>query len=330
MTLLSARFRDAAQSLASRQSPTPGHSLLQAVREHALEATLAQFREPVAKLEVGLAAADKDARTELASLAEAALFSFRERVRTEAQATPLLRGVEALDAWWRGPTPPEHMDDPAFPEAERTRIIEALDEFNTTLGSYALFLDALRPLLAVRGPTRILDLAAGHGGFALALARLANEEGLHLQITASDLKREYLDVGQARARREGLEVTFQTQNALDLRNLSANPPDLVICTQALHHFAPGLIACMFDEATRVARRGVVFIDGVRSMLHVPVLGLYGLGIARSPGFTHDGVISLRRFFAQEELSLLGNLVARGRKSEAVWIRPSHVALRYSA
>lgn len=330
MTSLSTRLRDAAQTVAARQSPTLGHVLLQPIREHALEATLAQFHAPAQRLDEGLACGDASARKALAALGEAALFSFRDRVRTEARSTRLLRGAEAVDSWWRSSTRREHMDDPAFPEAERTRIVQALDTFNTTLGSYALFMDALRPLFALRGPTRILDLAAGHGGFALALARMAEREGLSLQITASDLKQEYLDLGRARAEREGLAVEFRTQDALDLRNLSHDPPDLVICTQAIHHFPAGLVTCMFDEAARVAKRGVVFIDGIRSLVHVPLLGLYGLGVARTPGFAHDGIISLQRFFALEELSLLGNLVPRTHKSEAIWIRPNHGALRFSA
>ncbi len=329
-TSLTGRLKGAAQHIAKSQTPTPGHVLLQPLRERALDGTLAQYRAPALALEAGLAQGDSESRRSLARLAEDALLTFRDRVRDEASATLLLQTAEALDAWWRGPTPREHMDDPALPEARRTRIVAALDHFNDTLGSYSFFLDALRPLIAVEGTTRILDLAAGHGGFALALARLARAEGLQLEITASDLKQEYLDVGQARAQREGLAVTFRTQDALDLRNLASAPPDLVVCTQAIHHFPPGLVACMFDEATRIAKRGVVFIDGVRSMLHVPVLGMYGMGIAREPGFVHDGFISLRRFFAAEELSLLGNLVPRAYKSEAVWIRPSHVALRSGA
>lgn len=329
MTPASTRFRSLAQKLAKSQPPTPLHTLLSAPRQKALEETLALFQPRAAELEARLATRDPAGQRALSRLAEDALLSFRERVEDLAARDPLLKQGAALDAYWRGPTAREHMDDPAFPEQERTRIIEALDHFNDILGSYELFLSALKLLLNVQGKTRILDLAAGHGGFALALARLSGEQGLNLEITASDLKQEYLDVGSARARREGLDVRFRTQDALNLHNLAEDPPDLVICTQAIHHFPPGLVACMFDEATRIARRGVAFIDGVRNMMHAPVIGLYGYALARTPGFVHDGVISLRRFFAREELSLLGNLVPRDSKSEAVWMRPSHVALRYT-
>jgi SAM-dependent methyltransferase len=327
MNRLREKVKRAAQAVAAVQPPTPGHALLQPIRARALDATLLQFRPRLLALEAGLALGDTQARERLASAAEEALHSFRERVRDEAATHRVLRGADALDAWWRKPTSRELMDDPDLPAVQRTRIVEALDHFNDIIGSYALFLDAIRPLLAPNGPTRILDLAAGHGGFALALARLSRAQGLALEVTASDLKQEYLEMGQARAKTEGLDVRFRFQDALDLRNLTSDPPDLVVCTQALHHFSPGLVACMFDEATRVAKRGVVFIDGVRNMLHVPVLSLYGFGLAREPGFVHDGFISLRRFFALEELSLLGNLVPRAQESEAIWIRPSHAALR---
>jgi hypothetical protein len=86
---------------------------------------------------------------------------------------------------------------------------------------------------------------------------------------------------------------------------------------------------MFDEACRVSRMGVVFIDGVRNAAHAPVLALFGHVLTGTRGFTHDGLISLRRFYALEELALLGQLMPRHRHARAHWIPPAHVALRFT-
>ncbi|MFO0696873.1 MAG: methyltransferase domain-containing protein [Polyangiales bacterium] len=315
--------------LAALQPPPPGQTMLRDVRRRALESVLADYRPRAGALEPGLAAGDEAARDRLASLATEALTVFRDRVFREARMHPVLHAAAALDRAWNGPTPPEHMDDPDFDEGERTRIIRALDDFNVLVGSYATFLEALAPLFVPGGTTKVLDLASGHGGFPLALARLAKERGLDLAITATDLQDAYLDVGAARARAEGLAVSFRRQDALDLSNLAGDPPDVVVCTQAIHHFPPGLVTCMFDQAARVARRGVVFVDGCRNVLHTTTVATYGLAIAGVPGFTHDAVISLRRFFAIEELDLLVNLVPRATRAEASFLRPAHLRVRWS-
>lgn len=315
--------------VAAIQPPPPGQTLLRGVRRRVLERVLAEYAPRAGELESGLASGDAKAREALAALATEALGVFRDLVLREAEGHPMLHAAALLDRAWNGPTPPEHMDDPDFDEGERTRIIEALDDFNVLVGSYATFLEALEPLFVRGRTTRLVDLASGHGGFALALARLARERGLDLSITATDLQQAYLDVGAARARDEGLAVSFRLQDALDLSNLADDPPDVVVCTQAIHHFPPGLVTCMFDQAARVARQGVVFVDGCRNLVHTTTVAAYGYAIAGVPGFTHDAVLSLRRFFTVEELDLLVNLVPRRTRAESTFLRPAHVLSRWS-
>jgi SAM-dependent methyltransferase len=301
---------------------------LSPLRRVALEETLLRFRSEAVALEHGLSAAEASARAALSDLAERAIAHQRRVLVREAHARGWTRLMVAFDEAFHRTTRGELMDDPALPAGRRARIIESLDQFNQTVGSYGLFLDAMRPLLGEARQVRVLDLASGHGGFPLALARLSRRDHLPLSITASDLRREYLDVGREIARREGLDVTFRVQDALDLRDLSDDPPDLVVCTQAIHHFPAGLVARLFDEAARVAKLGVVLIDGVRNLSFVPFIAGYGYLRARDPGFVHDGVISLRRFFALEELALLARLVPRAGTLETVWAPPSHAVIRY--
>jgi ubiquinone/menaquinone biosynthesis C-methylase UbiE len=197
------------------------------------------------------------------------------------------------------------------------------------VGNYRAFFHAMEPLLVDGRPTRILDLAAGHGGFALEVARIAKRRGLEIQITASDLKREYLDIGAAVAVREGLDVGFEVQNALDLSNLGPDAYDIVVCTQSIHHFPPSMIARMFREACRAAGRGVVFIDGCRSMTLGVVVPLIGVLRFRDTGLAHDAFVSCRRFYSPEELGLLAKLGPEAPGVVAEWMRPAHCLLRFS-
>jgi ubiquinone/menaquinone biosynthesis C-methylase UbiE len=203
----------------------------------------------------------------------------------------------------------EFLDDPAFPEAERVRILAVLDWMNVHLGSYGSWIEAVEDLVAEaerRGfrPAQVWDLAAGHGGFALALKERL---GARVEVTASDIKEEYLALGRKAAQERGLPVRFVAQDATDLANLEGAGIDLFLCTQSLHHFPPGMVARLLGEAVRVARIGVCFLDAERAYLPIafmaPIFALYG----RSWPMVHDLVVSLRRMYTEEELWLLAEL-----------------------
>lgn len=296
--------------------PTPPIRVLGAMRRAALPAVVAAH-----------AGARRD---DLASVAEIALAQLRSDVDRRALTTGPLAGAFARgDMRWRDCDDEELLDDPELDPELRASIMTTLDYFNDLIRSYARFFDALLPLARSGGPTRVLDLAAGHGGFCLAAARIAAERGLDFEFTASDLKREYLDIGEERARRDGLAVDFIVQDALDLSNLAPDSYDIVICTQSLHHFPAGLVAVMFEAASRAASRGVVFIDGCRSVLSAATTALFGgLGM-RNRGFVHDGWISMRKCFVPEELELLARLGRSDGALESVWMPPNHCLLRWT-
>lgn len=313
---------------AGRLGPPLITALLADQRRAALEAALERHRPAAAALAPGLGAGDAVARDRLAVLAAIALGDMRSALAVGARSAGLGRAAaRAFDARFHDGDLPEYLDDPGLDPDLRRRIMASLDSVNETISGYESFLDALRPLVRDRGPTRVLDLAAGHGGFALSAAREARDRGLDLVFTASDIKREYLDMGAAVARREGLPVEFVLQDALDLSNLERGAYDVVLCTQSLHHFPPGLIAVMFQEAARVAGRGVVFVDGCRSLATGAFLAVLGTLRYRSRGFVHDSWVSARRFYVPEELELLARLGPFGDRVESRWVRPGHCLLR---
>lgn len=200
----------------------------------------------------------------------------------------------------------EYIDDPSFPERDRVRVIDSLDRFNADTGAYERWFGLVEPLVAraerAGGPVRIHELAAGHGSFAL---HLAERLGDRARVVASDIRPEYLDLGRRRAAERGVDVELVHQDATDLHDLGGT--DVLVCTQSLHHFPPGMIGRMCGEVARAARIGAVFVDGERSllamMLATPTLFAYG----RSWPVVHDSVVSLRRMYLAEELLLLARL-----------------------
>lgn len=230
------------------------------------------------------------------------------------RALGVLRGLEpggalgALGALDRGTLleREEYCDDPRCPEPDRRRILACIDWLNEKLDSYRRWSDLLEgDLRPVAGrQTRLLDLAAGHAGFALALKERFTSA---VDVTASDLFDEYLAMGREQAYRRGLDVRFLRQDATDLSNLREEKFDIVVCTQSIHHFPPGMVGRMLGEAARIARRSVWFIDAERSLIAAAMLGaVVGIhGRAWPP--VHDTIVSLRKMYVEEELSLIGRL-----------------------
>lgn len=303
---------------------------LAAIRSQAAARVLERHRPRAAALARPLAEGAEEARAELSKIAEEALAQMRSEVGLLARRSGLARAfMEAVDRRWTRPEARELMDDPDLDAGLRSEILHRLDHFNTGFGSYDDFVAELHPLLDPARPTRLLDLASGHAGFALATARAARDAGIELEVTASDIRREYLDLGEAAARREGLSVRFLVQDARDLSGLGRGRFDVVTCTQSLHHLPPGLIAVMFEAAVRAAGRGVVFIDGSRSLRTGLGLGLYVLLRYRHRAFVHDTWISTRRFLVAEELALLARLGPWGDRAVASWSAPGFCVLRRS-
>jgi 2-polyprenyl-3-methyl-5-hydroxy-6-metoxy-1,4-benzoquinol methylase len=307
----------------------PGNLLLRDLRRDALRATLASHRPRADALADRLAAGDGAARDELATIGDEALSHMRAATRSLAARHGLASALAArVDAWWSAPTEGEYIDDESLDPELRSRAMRDLDAVNDVLQNYRQFFEALLPLAAPGRPTRILDLAAGHGGFALAAARTARARGLDLAITATDIKQEYLDLGAAIAAREGLAVDFAVQDALDLSNLEPGSHDVLVCTQSTHHFPAGLVAVMFEAATRIAARGVVFIDGCRSMVKAWPLWAVARWRYRNDILAHDAYISFRRFYVPEELELLARIGRWGDAARGRWLHPGHCLLEY--
>jgi ubiquinone/menaquinone biosynthesis C-methylase UbiE len=299
--------------------------LLGRVREQAVRVIVQRHRSEVERLAPAVREGSADARRQLERVADRALGEMRTEVASAAHRAGL-GWAAALDAWWRDTTALEYLDDPWLDQRVRVRILSRLDQMNALLDSYWAFFERLRPWLDARRPTKVLDLAAGHGGFALAAARLARERELSVSVTASDIKPEYLELGRQAALAQGLDVTFVVQDALDLGNLEPAAYDVITCTQSLHHFSAGHVAVMFAEAARVAGRGVLFIDGERSALNAAAIASVGLFMFRDRAFTHDALISFRRFFVAQELELLAALTPWGERARAEWNPPGHCVL----
>ena len=248
---------------------------------------------------------------ELEAATDGAIATLRQRRREQAADAGRVRGLAVEFDDWLRTDQAEYLDDPEFPPERKKAIVQALHRFNQGVFAYRRFFRVLRPLLrAVAGeqhrPVRILELASGSGEFSFALAELAAAGGIAVEVTGSDYFREHVDAGNAKARARGVDLRFIELNAFDMSALQPGSYDIVFIAQSIHHFSPGQVAMMVAQAARVAAVGFVGIDGRRSLSLFGIVPTMGL-LLRSPDYLHDALVTLRKFYTESELELIGRL-----------------------
>lgn len=263
-------------------------------------------------------------RDALAALAERLVAEHRAEVARRSRG-PLSRVAAAVDR--RMPTDTvELMDRADVAETTKVRIISDLERIQDLIGTYERLIDVARPYLPVGGRLSVLDVASGHGGLPVWLATHAERLGLQIDVTASDIEPAFLAHARDNAAAAGVTVQTRVLDALDM-DVAPGAYDLVTCTAAIHHLGHGRVAVLLAEAARVARRGVVFLDGYRSptQLGVAVAAFAATGSARAS--IHDCAVSVRKMYVPEELALIAACTPGvGRVGRAEWLPPGWVAL----
>ncbi len=214
----------------------------------------------------------------------------------------------------------EHMDDRKLSEIEKLELVKALDRQNQMLRLYPRYVDMLLSLLdgVAKGgkeEVKVLELASGSGGLALALAEEAQRKNLPLFVTGSDIIPIFIEEGNRQAAEKALPLNFRLLNAFDLSEFSAGSFDLMVLSQSLHHFTPGQLAVMIAQSAKYTKTAFVGIDGYRSVLlagGVPLMASLQ-GIA---SFAFDGLTSARKFYSELELDIIAE-IATGKRDHTV-------------
>ena len=214
----------------------------------------------------------------------------------------------------------ERMDDRELPEIEKLEMVKALDRQNEMLHLYPRYVAMLLSLLddAIKGGepmVKVLELASGSGGLAIALAEEVQRKNLPVSVTGSDIIPIFIEEGNRLAAEKKLPLRFRHLNAYDLSEFSAVSFDLMVLSQSLHHFTPGQLAVMIAQSAKCTKTAFVGIDGYRSLLlagGVPLMASMQ-GIA---SFALDGLTSARKFYSEVELDIIAE-IATGKRDHSV-------------
>ena len=210
----------------------------------------------------------------------------------------------------------ELLDGPLDDPATLRGNLRDLARINHRLGGTSASRKAIDGLLDGRsGPHTLLDVGTGAADIPFALVLASASTGRPLQATAVDSREEVLAAARELDPRlrntPGLALIVGDGRSLPWADGSF---DVVHASLLLHHLEPADAIAFLTEASRLARRGVVINDLVRS--RVNWLGarlLLGVG-TRNRYTRHDGPLSVRRAYTRVELRAL--LAAAGLRPVA--------------
>ena len=194
----------------------------------------------------------------------------------------------------------ELLDAPRHDFAELSESLGHVAAVNRWLGGTAAVLTHIKPLLRKDSRLRILDVATGSADIPVAIARYAKQQGRQVQIVATDLHPQILEVAQSRCRLFP-EIVIQRADALQLPYRDASF-GAVTMSLALHHFEAQDQVRVLLELARVSSHIILVNDLARTRLNYLGSLLLGSTVWRGNRLTrHDGPLSVLRAFTGAEL-----------------------------
>ena len=216
----------------------------------------------------------------------------------------LLRPARAHEEEW--------MDLPGQNPALVDECLEDLTRLNRLTGGISLTIFALAHLtreLAPGASIEILDVATGGGDFPRAMVAWARRRDLRARILATDLSPEILGWATTGVIPPSIEFAVADARCLPFDDGAF---DVATCSLFLHHLEPDEATATLKEMRRVARRGVIVNDLVRSWVGYVGSLVVPRMMSRNPLFRHDAPLSVRRAYTKDELATLADQAGLGR------------------
>ena len=193
-----------------------------------------------------------------------------------------------------------------FPDQDLSLLAECLDDLrrlNRWFGGLYLTIRALRHLTRDFAPgaeLSIIDVATGGADFPRAMAAWARYQKLQARVLATDLNSKILALAAYNA---PPDVEFAVADARRLP-FPDGSFDVATCSLMLHHLEPDDAVRVLREMRRVARRGVIVNDLVRSWVGYLGALVIPRAMSKNPLFRHDAPLSVRRAYTKGEMAAL--------------------------
>lgn len=189
----------------------------------------------------------------------------------------------------------EILDDPGVDPAVRERSIDDVVCSNRWLGGRRAAVLAVQSILGELGPrASMLDVGTGLADIPSRVTDAARHAGVAVTAIGVDRAHGLL----VRARPRLAHAVCADAQALPFRDASV---DLVMCSQALHHFDDASAVSVARELDRVAKHFVIVSDLRRSWVAALGFWIVSFPLRFHRVTRHDGVTSVLRGFTRAEL-----------------------------
>lgn len=200
-------------------------------------------------------------------------------------------------------TPPrrrgfEYLDAPNVDPRLVRRSLADVALANALFGGTRAVLRALEEILPeLTATATLLDVGSGVGDIAARAREMARRREIDLTPITIDMAETLAVASRARTG----NAVRGTATALPFGDGSV---DVVMCSQTLHHFDDASAARVLRELDRVARVRVIVSDLRRSWFAAAGLWIASFPLGFHPVSRHDGVVSIMRGYAGDELRRL--------------------------
>jgi SAM-dependent methyltransferase len=228
--------------------------------------------------------------------------------RTGRTALPVTWSRSAASRFWSIPSRTEGdelLDERGHNPAELAASLRDVRRVNQLFGGLRNVRTQLPRLLAMTSPEQpvtVLDLATGSADIPINVIRWARQEGRTVDITASDFSADILAIAACRVA-DYPNIHLLQCDAREVPFADASF-DIVLCSLALHHFAPPDAVRVLAEMDRLSRIGFIVNDLARSRPGYMGAWLVGRLATRNRITRHDAPLSALRAYTPGELRAL--------------------------
>ncbi len=223
----------------------------------------------------------------------------------------------------------ELLDGDIHHDRELEENFRDIERVNQLLGGTSTVLRHLPRLIDATSrdaPVRLLDLATGSADIPIAIDRWAAKRKIDMTIVASDRSKTILELAKKRtANHAGISIAQYDARSIPLPDRTF---DIVLCSLALHHFAPDDAVRVLGEMRRLARTGFLLNDLSRSRTGYVAAWIAAHLTTRNRLTRHDAPLSVRRAYTPTELESLLHLagIVDVTISRNLWFRMAAIAM----
>lgn len=201
----------------------------------------------------------------------------------------------------------EIIDDFSMAGEDVIKTFRTIERVNTLLGGNQVLVSGVRQitdkLQATGQPIQLYDLGCGSGDGLRAIARWARKRNIPMQLIGIDAN-EFI-VEYARKKSEAFpEIRFVQQDIFDEECRLTNV-DIVTFNLCLHHFTEEKQTDLIHKCRREGAKAILVNDLHRHWLAYYAFWGFSLLTRAHKVAREDGLLSIKKGFKKDELSLLG-------------------------